>query len=65
MLTLIGIDVVYSEVEIGAITKTADGDDISLQLIDRDTGAVKSHPLGLFLRLELEENRRRHCFNHQ
>lgn len=62
-LTLSSMLIVNRQFEISPIAQSTLVDNLSLQLEDRDTGAVKSYPGGLFLRLELEVNRGRHCIS--
>lgn len=51
---LIGAD---NKVEVGSIAETAPENNFTLQLKDRDACSVELHAGGLFLRLELEEDR--------
>jgi hypothetical protein len=54
---LIGAD---DQVEIGSIAESAPQNDLTFQLKDRDASSVELHASGLFLGLELEENRGSH-----
>jgi hypothetical protein len=54
---IIGIDV---QVKVGTIAEATLGDNLTLQLKDRDTGTIKLDSSGLLLRLELEKDGRCH-----
>lgn len=60
ILTLIGIRHVDLEIKVGAIAEFGVRDDFALHFKHRQAGAIKGNLRGLFLRLELEENGRRH-----
>ena len=54
MLTFIAIFVVDRKVEILSIAKSAPDDNFTFEFKDGDTGTIKLHSGGVFLRLELE-----------
>jgi hypothetical protein len=60
LLTFISVEVVDVKVEVSAIAESAHVDYVSLELKDRDTGAIKGHSLHILLVFEPEENGRRH-----
>jgi hypothetical protein len=59
-LTFISVEIVDVEVEVGAITESADVDYVSLELKDGDASAIKGHSLYILLVFKPEENGRRH-----
>ena len=61
VLTFICVGGVDFKIKVGAITELGEGDNVALHFKYRQTGAIKCYLRGLFLRLELEENRGRHC----
>ena len=55
-LTFSSIFVIYRQLEVGPVAQSTLIDDFSFQFEDGDTGAIKCHPGGFLLRLELEVN---------
>lgn len=55
--------IVDGQLKVSPIAQPTLGDNLSLQLENRDTGAVEDYPGGLFLGLELEVDRGRHCIS--
>jgi hypothetical protein len=62
-LTLSSMFIVDGQLKVSPIAQPTLGDNLSLQLENRDTGAVEDYPGGLFLGLELEVDRGRHCIS--
>lgn len=63
ILTLSSMFIVDGQLKVSPIAQPTLGDNLSLQLENRDTGAVEDYPGGLFLGLELEVDRGRHCIS--
>lgn len=63
ILTLSSVFIVDGQFEVSPVAQPTLGDNLSLQLENRDTGAIEDYPGGLFLRLELEVDRGRHCIS--
>jgi hypothetical protein len=56
--TFLGVLVVDGKFKVRPVTQSTLADDLSLELEDRYTGAIKSYPRRLFLGLEFEMNGR-------
>jgi len=55
--TFFGVLIVDGQLKVRPVTQSTLADDLSLQLEDRNTGAIESYPRRLFLGLEFEMNR--------